>query len=42
LLPLWTADPPFPQEPKISQDARFKPSNDDGKKVNEVPRQQNE
>nr|GEZ15655.1 hypothetical protein [Tanacetum cinerariifolium] len=42
LLPLWTADLPFPQEPKSSQDARFKPSNDVGKKVNEVLRQENE
>nr|GFB98323.1 retrovirus-related Pol polyprotein from transposon TNT 1-94 [Tanacetum cinerariifolium] len=41
LLPLWTADPPYPQEPKSSQDARFKPSNDVRKKVNEVPRQEN-
>nr|GEY03620.1 ribonuclease H-like domain-containing protein [Tanacetum cinerariifolium] len=32
LLPLWTADPPFPQEPKSSQDAGFKPSNDVGNK----------
>nr|GEV41009.1 putative ribonuclease H-like domain-containing protein [Tanacetum cinerariifolium] len=32
LLPLCTADLPFPQEPKCSQDARFKPSNDVGKK----------
>nr|GEY95826.1 putative ribonuclease H-like domain-containing protein [Tanacetum cinerariifolium] len=32
LLPLWIADPPFSQEPKISQDAGFKPSNDVGKK----------
>nr|GEW36206.1 ribonuclease H-like domain-containing protein [Tanacetum cinerariifolium] len=37
-----TVDPPFPQEPKISQDVRFKPSNDVGKKVNEVSRQENE
>nr|GEX09359.1 ribonuclease H-like domain-containing protein [Tanacetum cinerariifolium] len=36
LLPLWTADPPFPQEPKNSQDAGFKPSNDVRKKVNEA------
>nr|GEY18017.1 retrotransposon protein, putative, unclassified [Tanacetum cinerariifolium] len=36
-----TADSPFPQEPKSSQDTRFKPSNDIGKKVNEVPRQEN-
>nr|GEU95793.1 uncharacterized mitochondrial protein AtMg00810-like [Tanacetum cinerariifolium] len=42
LLPLWTTDLPFPQEPKSSQDAGFKPSNDVGKKVNEVPRQENE
>nr|GEW12269.1 retrotransposon protein, putative, unclassified [Tanacetum cinerariifolium] len=28
-------------QPKSSQDARFKPSNDVGKKVNEVPRQEN-
>nr|GFB67612.1 hypothetical protein [Tanacetum cinerariifolium] len=41
LLPLWIADPPFPREPKSSQDARFKPSNDVGKKVNEVPGQKN-
>nr|GEX51333.1 putative ribonuclease H-like domain-containing protein [Tanacetum cinerariifolium] len=31
LLPLWTANLPFPQEPKSSQDAGFKPSNDVGK-----------
>nr|GFA33074.1 putative ribonuclease H-like domain-containing protein [Tanacetum cinerariifolium] len=42
LLPLWTVDPPFPQEPKSSQDTGFKTSNDVGKKVNEVPRQENE
>nr|GEY63831.1 putative ribonuclease H-like domain-containing protein [Tanacetum cinerariifolium] len=42
LLPLWTANPPFPQESKSSQDAGFKPSNDVRKKVNEVPRQENE
>nr|GEU32623.1 ribonuclease H-like domain-containing protein [Tanacetum cinerariifolium] len=42
LLPLWIADLPFLQEPKSSQDAEFKPSNDVGKKVNEVPRQENE
>nr|GEV66618.1 hypothetical protein [Tanacetum cinerariifolium] len=41
LLPLWTADLPFPQEPKSSQDVGFKPSNDVGKKVNEVPGQKN-
>nr|GEX67082.1 retrovirus-related Pol polyprotein from transposon TNT 1-94 [Tanacetum cinerariifolium] len=42
LLPLWTVDPPFLQAPKSSQDAEFKPSNDVGKNVNEVPRQENE
>nr|GEX21039.1 copia protein [Tanacetum cinerariifolium] len=42
LLPLWTADPPFLQEPKSSQNAGFKPSNNVEKKVNEVPRQENE
>nr|GEV71337.1 hypothetical protein [Tanacetum cinerariifolium] len=42
LLPLWTADLPFPQEPKSSQDVGFKPSNDVGNKVNEVPKQENE
>nr|GEU84561.1 retrovirus-related Pol polyprotein from transposon TNT 1-94 [Tanacetum cinerariifolium] len=41
LLPLWTVDPPFPQDPKSSQDGGFKPSNDVGMKVNEVPRQEN-
>nr|GEY27304.1 Gag-Pol polyprotein [Tanacetum cinerariifolium] len=41
LLPLWTADSPFSQEPKSSQDVRFQPSNDVGKKVYEVPRQEN-
>nr|GFA01418.1 ribonuclease H-like domain-containing protein [Tanacetum cinerariifolium] len=41
LLPLWTVDPPFPQEPKSSQDAGFKPFNDVGKKFNEVSRQKN-
>nr|GFA35480.1 retrovirus-related Pol polyprotein from transposon TNT 1-94 [Tanacetum cinerariifolium] len=33
LLPLWTADPPFLQEPKSSQDAGFKPSNNVEKKT---------
>nr|GEZ14532.1 copia protein [Tanacetum cinerariifolium] len=36
LLPLWTADPTFPQQPKSFQDVRFKPSNDVGKKSNAV------
>ncbi|GJV39334.1 putative ribonuclease H-like domain-containing protein [Tanacetum coccineum] len=35
LLPLWPADPPFSQGPKSSQDDEFKPSSDDGKKVNQ-------
>nr|GEU36719.1 hypothetical protein [Tanacetum cinerariifolium] len=35
LLPLWTADLPFSQDPKSSHDDGFKPSIDDGKKVNE-------
>ncbi|GJR56635.1 ribonuclease H-like domain-containing protein [Tanacetum coccineum] len=38
LLPLWTTDPPFSQDPKSSQDDGFKPSSDDGKKVDEDPR----
>nr|GEY35126.1 ribonuclease H-like domain-containing protein [Tanacetum cinerariifolium] len=33
LLPLWTVDPPFPQDPKSSHDDGFKPSSDDGKKI---------
>nr|GFC86638.1 hypothetical protein [Tanacetum cinerariifolium] len=33
LLPLWTVDPPFSQDPKSSHDDGFKPSSDDGKKV---------
>nr|GEV43197.1 copia protein [Tanacetum cinerariifolium] len=37
-----TTDLPFPQELKSSQNAGFKPSNDVGKKVNEVLRQENE
>nr|GEW27578.1 ribonuclease H-like domain-containing protein [Tanacetum cinerariifolium] len=32
LLPLWTADPPFSQDPKSSNDDGYKPSSDDGKK----------
>nr|GEU58052.1 retrovirus-related Pol polyprotein from transposon TNT 1-94 [Tanacetum cinerariifolium] len=35
LLPLWTADPSFSQDPKSSQYNRFKPSSDDGKKIEE-------
>nr|GEW03676.1 hypothetical protein [Tanacetum cinerariifolium]GEX00880.1 hypothetical protein [Tanacetum cinerariifolium] len=41
LLPLWTADPPFSQDPKSSQDDGFKPSSDDGKKVAEDPSKEN-
>ncbi|GKC42471.1 ribonuclease H-like domain-containing protein [Tanacetum coccineum] len=35
LLLLWTADPPFSQDPKSFHDDGSKPSNDDGKKVDE-------
>ncbi|GJU31816.1 putative ribonuclease H-like domain-containing protein [Tanacetum coccineum] len=38
LLPLWTADPPFSQNPKSSDNDGSKPSSDDGKKVGEDPR----
>ncbi|GJY14321.1 retrovirus-related pol polyprotein from transposon TNT 1-94 [Tanacetum coccineum] len=42
LLPLWTADPPFSQNPKSSHDDGSKPSSDDGKKVDEDPRKDSE
>ncbi|GJR26926.1 putative ribonuclease H-like domain-containing protein [Tanacetum coccineum] len=42
LLPLWTADPPFSQSSKSSPDAGFKPSSDDGNKVDEDPRKDSE
>nr|GEZ22972.1 retrovirus-related Pol polyprotein from transposon TNT 1-94 [Tanacetum cinerariifolium] len=42
LLPLWTVDPPFSHDPKSSQDDEFQPSCDDGKKVDEDPRQESE
>ncbi|GJY40343.1 putative ribonuclease H-like domain-containing protein [Tanacetum coccineum] len=42
LLPLWTADPPYSQDPKSSHDDGSKPSSDDGKKVNEDPRKDSE
>nr|GEX42847.1 reverse transcriptase [Tanacetum cinerariifolium] len=42
LLPLWTADPPFFQNLKSSQDDGFKPLSDDGKKVEEDPSKGNE
>ncbi|GJY87137.1 hypothetical protein Tco_0501765, partial [Tanacetum coccineum] len=37
LLPLWTADPPFSQDPKSFHDDGSKPLSDDGKKVDEDP-----
>nr|GEU91770.1 hypothetical protein [Tanacetum cinerariifolium] len=37
LLQLWTANPPFSQDTKSSQDDGFKPSSDDGNKVDEDP-----
>nr|GEU83562.1 putative ribonuclease H-like domain-containing protein [Tanacetum cinerariifolium] len=40
LLPLWIADPPFSQDLKSFHDDGFKPSNNDGKKVDEDPRKQ--
>ncbi|GJX58624.1 uncharacterized mitochondrial protein-like protein [Tanacetum coccineum] len=42
LLPLWTTDPPFSQDPKSSQNDGSKPSNDDGNKVDEDPRKDSE
>ncbi|GJS79258.1 putative ribonuclease H-like domain-containing protein [Tanacetum coccineum] len=42
LLPLWTADPPFSQDPKSSYDDGSKPSSDYGKKVDENPRKESE
>nr|GEV17067.1 hypothetical protein [Tanacetum cinerariifolium] len=42
LLPLWTTDLQFSQNPKSSQDDEFKPSSDDGKKVVEHPRNESE
>nr|GEZ05809.1 hypothetical protein [Tanacetum cinerariifolium] len=42
LLPLWTADPPFSQDPKSSNDDGSKPLSNDGKKVDEDPRNENE
>ncbi|GJW63577.1 putative ribonuclease H-like domain-containing protein [Tanacetum coccineum] len=42
LLPLWTADPPYSQDLKISYDDGSKPSSDDGKKVDEDPRKESE
>ncbi|GJV59553.1 retrovirus-related pol polyprotein from transposon TNT 1-94 [Tanacetum coccineum] len=42
LLPLWTADPPYSQDPKSSHNDGSKPSSDDGKKVDENPRKYSE
>nr|GEW48389.1 retrovirus-related Pol polyprotein from transposon TNT 1-94 [Tanacetum cinerariifolium] len=42
LLPLWTVDPLISKESKSSQNDGFQPSSDDGKKVNEDPRQESE
>ncbi|GJS20450.1 retrovirus-related pol polyprotein from transposon TNT 1-94 [Tanacetum coccineum] len=42
LLTLWTADPPYSQDPKSSHDDGSKPSSDDGKKVDEDPRKDSE
>ncbi|GKE55962.1 hypothetical protein Tco_1495147, partial [Tanacetum coccineum] len=39
-IPLWTSDPPFSQSSKSSPNAGFKPSGDDGKKVDENPRKE--
>ncbi|GKG35199.1 hypothetical protein Tco_0440353, partial [Tanacetum coccineum] len=42
MLPLWTTDPPYSQDPKSSDDDESKPSSDDGKKVDEDPRKESE
>ncbi|GKC02736.1 putative ribonuclease H-like domain-containing protein [Tanacetum coccineum] len=42
LLPLWTADPPFSTAPKSSHDDEFKPSSNDGEKVEEDSRKESE
>ncbi|GKB99477.1 putative ribonuclease H-like domain-containing protein [Tanacetum coccineum] len=42
LLPLWIDDPPFSQSSKISPGGGFKPSGDDGKKVDQNPREDSE
>ncbi|GJS38326.1 putative ribonuclease H-like domain-containing protein [Tanacetum coccineum] len=42
LLPLWTADPPYSQDPKCSQDDGSKPLSGDGKKVDEDSRKESE
>ncbi|GJS50564.1 retrovirus-related pol polyprotein from transposon TNT 1-94 [Tanacetum coccineum] len=42
LLPLWTADPPFSAALKNSHNDDYKPSSDDGEKVDEDPRTDSE
>ncbi|GJV33727.1 putative ribonuclease H-like domain-containing protein [Tanacetum coccineum] len=42
LLPLWTTDLPYSQDPKIYHDDGSKPSSDDGKKVDEDRRKDSE
>ncbi|GKE01699.1 uncharacterized mitochondrial protein-like protein, partial [Tanacetum coccineum] len=42
LLPLWTFDLPYPQDPKSSHDDGSKPSSDDENKVDEDPRKYSE
>ncbi|GKF86188.1 hypothetical protein Tco_0254015 [Tanacetum coccineum] len=42
LLPLWTVDPSYSQDPKSSHDDGSKPSSDDGKKVDKDPRKKSE
>ncbi|GJR04969.1 putative ribonuclease H-like domain-containing protein [Tanacetum coccineum] len=42
LLPLWTVDLPFSQDPKSYDDDGFKPLSNDGKKADEDPRKDSE
>nr|GEZ82985.1 retrotransposon protein, putative, unclassified [Tanacetum cinerariifolium] len=42
LKPLWMANPPFSHDPKSSHDDGFKPSSDNGKKVDEDLQKENE
>ncbi|GKE22367.1 retrovirus-related pol polyprotein from transposon TNT 1-94, partial [Tanacetum coccineum] len=42
LLLLWTADPPYSQDPKSSHNDGSKALSDDGKKVDEDPRKESE
>ncbi|GJU69350.1 ribonuclease H-like domain-containing protein, partial [Tanacetum coccineum] len=42
LLPLWTANPPYSQDPKSSHDNVSKPSSDDEKKVDKDLRKESE